>query len=329
MTGALPEETGNLFAMSLMPIGYKRAPYEPTFNMPRGLRDRLCMTEDAEPDTNYHSFYNIDSGKVIESIWDVMRDNDVRWAFEACLALGIKQHNGRTTHGTRAIQLVEKVKNDRPELAYWQISKTDQYEHVLGNKVPQIQHILNWADGEIEWVVSELEKIYDNVNLLIFGDHGQTTVTKHADIPLEYPGFVLGWDYLYLKSSAAIQFWFFNEKIKKVVLDDPILQKHGLFLMKSPSKRQGDLIWTANPGVLVSPCHFHDKNSAPVSMHGYQLNTPSLDSEKGFAILVDGTNKGRLERIQLNDLAQTITDLLNLPTPDHNTGVSMQRRINV
>jgi len=320
MTGALPEVTGNLFAMSLMPIGYKRASYEPTFNIPSGLRDRLCMTEDVTPDTDEGSFG-------IESIWDVMRKNGKTWAFEACLALGIKQHNGRTTHGSRPVQLIEKIKQNNPDFAYWQISETDQYEHVLGSDIEKIQHILNWADGEISWVVGELEKHYDKVNLLVFGDHGQTPVTHHIDLPLEYPGYRLGWDYLYLKSSAAIQFWIFNDKVKKEILNDPLLKNNGRFLMKSPSKRQGDLIWAAKPGYLITPCHFHTKETAPVSMHGYQLHTPSIDTEKGFAILVDGEHKGTLEQIQLNDLAETITTLLNLDTPKESSGVSMQRRI--
>jgi len=326
MTGALPEVTGNLFAMSLMPIGYKRADYEPRFNIPLIIRNRLCMTEDVTPDTDEGAFVNPDTGEVIESIWDVMRKHNKTWVFEACLSLGIRQHNGRTTHGSRAIQLLEKIKNENPDVAYMQISETDQYAHIKGNKPENIKNILNLANGDIEYLYTETSKLYNKVNLLVFGDHGQTTVTEHLDLAFEYPGFVEGWDYMYLKSSAAVQIWIFNERVRKYILNDPKLNSKGKFI-KSPSKRQGDIIWACNEGILITPCHFHPRGDEPVSMHGYQLNNPALDSEKGFAFLLDGKNKGTIKQIWLNDLASTITELIGIPAPKFDTGISIQRRI--
>jgi phosphoglycerol transferase MdoB-like AlkP superfamily enzyme len=182
-----------------------------------------------------------------------------------------------------------------------------------------MRNILTWADGEVKRLYEEVSKLYDNVNLLIFGDHGQTMVKEYVDIPLEYDRYVEGWDYLYLKSSAAIQFWIFNDLVKKHILKDPILKKYGEFI-DSPSKRQGDLIWRANKGILVSPCHFHNKNDAPVSMHGYD---PKLDTEKGFAIVVDGKHKGIIEEASLLDICPTITDLVGIRNTKFNEGKSL------
>jgi len=319
MTGASPSITGNLFAMSLMPIGYKRAYYEPKFNIPKYLRDRLCMTEDNKPDTEYASFYNPDKGISIESIWDVMSTNGVTWTFEACLALGILSYKGKTTHGSRPQQLLSKIKKNHPQFAYIQFSEIDQQAHVRGSNPKYMRNILTWADGEVKRLYEEVSKLYDNVNLLIFGDHGQTMVKEYVDIPLEYDRYVEGWDYLYLKSSAAIQFWIFNDLVKKHILKDPILKKYGEFI-DSPSKRQGDLIWRANKGILVSPCHFHNKNDAPVSMHGYD---PKLDTEKGFAIVVDGKHKGIIEEASLLDICPTITDLVGVRNTKFNEGKSL------
>jgi len=319
MTGANPSTTGNLFAMSLMPIGYKRAYYEPRFNIPKQLRDRLCMTEDTKPDTDYGSFYNPDSGISIESIWDVMKTNDVTWAFEACLALGVVSHKGKTTHGSRPQQLLSKIKKNHPDVAYIQFSEVDQQAHIRGSDPKYMEKILLWADGEVKRLYEEVSKLYDNVNLLIFGDHGQTMVTEYVDIPLEYPHFIEGWDFSYLKSSAAIQFWLFNDKVKNFILNDPVLKKNGKFI-ESPSPRQGDIIWRANEGILVSPCHFHSLAQAPVSMHGYD---PDLDTEKGFAIIIDGKHKGRIEDATLLDICPTITDLIGLRCTRFNEGKSL------
>ena len=318
MTGASPEITGNYFAMSLMPVGYKRAYYEPTFNIPSGLRDRLCMTEDNYPDTEYGSFYNPDTGIHVESIWDVFSVEKVSWAFEACLALGIASHQGRTTHGSRPAQLLTKISRERPQVAYIQFSEIDQQAHYLGSDPEVMKGILLWADGEIKRLHEEISKMYEEVNMVVFGDHGQTMVTKTVDIPLEYPRLRLGWDYLYLKSSAAIQFWLFNNKARKYIREDPILRKYGEFI-DSPSPRQGDMIWRADEGVLVSPCHFHTKAEAPISMHGYD---PNIDTEKGFAI-VTGNGKGFYKEISLLDICPTICDLVGVKYPKFNEGKTL------
>ena len=319
MTGAGPETTGNYFAMSLMPIGYKRAPWEPTFNVPTHLRDRLCMTEDVMPDTDEGAFYNPDTDTVIESIWDVMREEGKTWAFEACLALGIQQHKGKTTHGSRVNQLLSKILQESPDVAYIQFSEIDQQAHLFNHDEGYMKGVLTWADGEVKRLVEEIEKAYDKVNLIIFGDHGQTLVTDRVDIPIEYPGFHEGWDYLFLKSSAAIQFWVFNDLVEDKILNDPILNKYGVFI-PSPSHRQGDLIWRANEGVLLTPCHFHGKWEPTTSMHGYD---PMIDSEKGFAIVVDGEHKGEIEEVSLIDIGPTICDVMGIRYPKFNEGKSL------
>jgi len=322
MTGSPPEVSGNYFAMSLMPPGYKRAYYEPKFNIPPCLRDRLCMSEDQTPDTEKDSFVNLDNGKVIESIWDVMRDKK-KWAFEACLALGIRSYDGITTHGSRQTQLLKKLERG-VDFAYWQISEIDQKAHYLGSDPVQMKKTLLWADGQIKLVVEKARKWYDHVNLLIFGDHGQTNVTKLIDPPLEYPPYTEGWDYAYLKSSAAIQFWVFNKRVEPQIIKDPRLMD-GKFI-DSPSKRQGDLIWAANPGVLVNPCHFHTTKDAPNSMHGYQLATPQLETEMGFALLIDWEHKGQTKIVGLTDICPTITRMLKVRDTKQNMGVPIYER---
>lgn len=322
MTGTTPEVSGNYFAMSLMPPGYKRAYYEPQFNIPPHLRHRLCMTEDQLPDTDQNSFYNPDTKHTLESIWDVMGEEDKTYAFEACLALGIKSHQGVTTHGARQTRLLAKIRQG-VDMAYWQISEIDQQAHVRGSNPEQMMPILKWADAQIKTVVIEARKLYKKVNVLVFGDHGQTNVTKRIDPPMEYPPYMEGWDYLYLKSSAAIQFWIFNDQVEPYILKDPKLQD-GRFV-HSPSKRQGNLIWAAHPGVLVSPCHFHGKKDAPVSMHGYQIATPQQETEMGFAILNAG-KVGKTRIASLTDICPTITTTMGIRNTKHNMGEHIYER---
>lgn len=320
MTGASPDVTDNYFAMAYMPAGYKRPSWEPRFNVPRHVRDRLCMTEDRSPDFEFGSFTNWSNGKVIESFWDVMRNNRMTWAFEACYALGIRSYRGRTTHGTRPIQLADEFKNGH-QLYYIQFSEVDQQLHYLGTGKDVRAGVLRNVDAKVKWLYDEAKKHFKTVDLIAFGDHGMADIEGKIDLPLEYPPYQEGWDYLYLKSSAMIQFWIFNEEVKKHIQNDILLQKYGSFV-RSPSKRQGDLIWLANTGLLISPCHFHDKNDPIKAMHGWN---PHDDSQTGMAIVYKDDNKTQHKWYSktLNDICPTICDSVGIPYPKYNEGVSL------
>lgn len=310
MTGADPKVTGNYFAMSLMPVGYRRADYEPTFNIPMVIRSRLAMTEDLSPDFEPNSFD-------VESIWDVMRKEKKTWAIEACIALGIQSYKGKTTHGNRPIQLVKQIPKNH-DLYYIQYSETDQIIHEVGTSREARQGLLRNIDGSVEWLVSEFKKHFNQLNILVFGDHGMDDIKEYIDLPLEYPPYLIGWDYLYLKSTAAIQFWIFNNRVEKHILNDPLLKKCGKFI-ESPNKAQGDLIWLANYGVALSPCHFHDKNHAPKAMHGWD---EFEDNMKGMAIVCNGKKKGIIEEGNLKDICTTICTLVEMRNPVDCKGVS-------
>lgn len=316
MTGTDPEENGNYFAMSLMPIGYKRAYWEPIFNMPFDIRSRLCMTEDQEIDFEKDAFKNPDTGEVIESFWDVMRKNKKKWAIEACVALGVQQYEGVTTHGSRPIQLMKKIERG-VDFAYIQFSETDQQIHYTGTDREKRKDLMRVVDSKVKWLVDETNKLYKEVNVIVFGDHGMMDVNRHIDLPLEYPPYVEGWDYLALKSSAAVQFWIFNPKVEKHIKNDPKLRE-GTFI-PSPSKRQGDLVWRADPGVLISPCHFHKRWEAPKAMHGYSARIPEMH---GMAIINNGKNKKRVQKGSLKDICSAVCDLMDIPYPKKNKGVS-------
>jgi len=311
MTGAGPEITGNLFAFSLMQPGYKRAYFEPTFNLPAYLRTRLAMTEDVKPDTEPYSFG-------VESIWDKMREAGKSWQFEGCLALGIRSYKGRTTHGAREIFILDGLKEHK-DFYYLQISETDQLAHLYGTRSKIFRNVLFWADRAVERIWKQANKEFDKVSLVVFGDHGMMDVKEKVDLVLDFSPYQENWDYLYLKSSAAVQFWVFNPAVEKEIFKDCQLNEFGKFI-ESPNPAQGDIIWQANPGVLVSPCHFHGREDAPVAMHGY---SPDIDEMRGMAIVVDGRHKGVIEEADLRDICPTICDLVNIDYPLKNEGRSL------
>jgi predicted AlkP superfamily pyrophosphatase or phosphodiesterase len=278
------------------------------------------MTEDQELDFAPGSFKNPDTGETIESIWDVMRKEGKTFAVEACVALGARSYRGITTHGARVNQLLAKIRRG-VDMAYIQFSETDQQMHVRGTSPEARGEIVSWADSQVKLLYDTSKELYQEVDLIVFGDHGMMDVTQHADLPLEYPPFIEGWDYLYLKSSAAIQFWTFNKKVDKYIYHDPKLKQYGSFI-DSPSKRQGDIVWLAKPGLLVSPCHFHPKWDAPKAMHGFN---PHLDEMKGFAIYTHQTKKV-VDKGTLKDICPMICDSMAMDLPKYNEGNTYVKR---
>jgi len=314
MTGANPETTDNYFAFAYRPVGYRRPAHEPKFNVPLLVRTHLVMTEDETADFTPGSFKNWSTGETIESIWDVMRKKKKTFAVEACVGLGIQQYKGKTTHGARPIQLVNKLKQEKPDLAYIQFSETDQEIHYSG--VENRAKTLNYVDAQVEWLHSEAKKLYEDVKLLVFGDHGMDSIKKRVDFPLEYP-YQPGYDYIYLKSSTAIQFWCPETRVRKHIYADPLLNAYGTFI-EPPTERQGDIIWRANYGTLVSPCHFHAANDPIRAMHGWDEQN---DGMRGMAMIY-GVSRGVKANGCLNDICPTICDLVGIPYPKHNKGVS-------
>lgn len=318
MTGAGPEVTDNYFAMALMPQDYARAYYEPRFNVPPVIRDRLAMTEDQALDDGPGSFHNWTTGEDIESIYDVFREAGKTWHVEACQALGVRSKRGVTTHGARAVRLIDAIKK-QCDYYYWQISETDQRLHYRGTTKGVRAPILRKADGDIRMVVEQFRKHFSKVNLIIGGDHGMSDVQRRVHIDLDYPGFRLGWDYLYLKSSAAIQFWVFNPRVAPMILADNRLLANGEF-MKAPTTRQGHILWRAYKGTLVSPCHFHPANDPIRAMHGWD----PLDPEQmGMTIVIDGEHTGVKEQGDLRDWCPTICDVVGVRHTRYNQGSSL------
>lgn len=318
MTGATADITDNYFAMALTPIGYERPYYEPQFNVPDIIRNRLAMTEDAKLDDAAGSFVNYTTREVIESIYDVMREAGKTWHIEACQALGVLSKRGRTTHGSRVVQMINAIPKER-DYYYWQISETDQQLHYRGTGKEVRRAVLRKADADIKTVVERFRGYYDKVNLIIGGDHGMSDVVEKIDIDLDYPEFKLGWDYLYLKSSAAIQFWVFNPAVAEKIGRDRLLLEYGEFILP-PTRRQGDIIWRARKGTLVSPCHFHGANDPVKAMHGWDPRDPE---QMGMVIVVDGEHTGLVNEVSLLDWCPTICKLVGIRNPVYNKGVSI------
>jgi len=111
------------------------------------------------------------------------------------------------------------------------------------------------------------------------------------------------------------------------VVQSPILHAKGQFIDEKiakehmipfPDRRYGDVIWWANPGVLLFPDYFHDTHTHNKGMHGYD---PNCEDMKGFFLAFGpGISPMLLEQVNLIDVCPSICKAVGVPAPRNNKG---------
>jgi predicted AlkP superfamily pyrophosphatase or phosphodiesterase len=174
----------------------------------------------------------------------------------------------------------------------------DKIGHEFGPESNEMNKSLINEDNYVREILSKFDIKEDN--FLIFSDHGMINVKETCDLKSILPEFNKG--YIYFLDSTMARFWFFNEQIKKQVLDLLKNSKEGHLLTKEEKSKYnlnfknnfyGDEIFLMNPGILILPNFFQDK---PVKgAHGYDI---SDKNEKTVFI----TNIKSKDKLQIKDL---------------------------
>ena len=124
--------------------------------------------------------------------------------------------------------------------------------------------------------LEEAQKRYDEVRVLVFGDHGMADVTSVHDLltPLAALGARMPRDMLYFIDSTMARFWFFRdgwrEKVLEVlaacgaghILDDEECRRLGVFF---DDRRYGEIVYLADPGKTLAPSFMGV--TSPKAMH--------------------------------------------------------------
>ena len=153
--------------------------------------------------------------------------------------------------------------------------------------------VMNSIRPYLQDVDTQLKRIYDyassrGYSFAVMGDHGMVPVTRRIDVKslIKILRLKLGKDYEVFYDSTMVRFWFYNTKaeIKVRELLNERLYSTGFIVDQSNYNKYripldvysttgkpvyGDLVWCANPGVLVSPDYFHSSKESENGMHGY------------------------------------------------------------
>ncbi len=192
------------------------------------------------------------------------------------------------------------------------------------------------ALGEIDRKIRELHQAlqdnYEEVNLLVLGDHGMAPVRRRVNVlkDLKQENLKPGRDYVVFMDSTFAKIWFQNDTARRRITKILEAADYGTILGQEERKalridfqhrRYGDLMFAAKPGVLFWPDYFHVRERAIKGMHGYVDKREETES----ALLLHGpgaTGRDVGTRV-LVDVFPTLCDLVGLPGNSVNEGVSL------
>jgi hypothetical protein len=165
----------------------------------------------------------------------------------------------------------------------------DSWGHRLGASAEALGDRIDALAQFIDGAWSDAVERDGDVELLLFSDHGMTTVRSTFDLFERLSSFKLGADYLVFMDSTMARFWFPDESRRRTVLDalDGIpgrllddRQKRELGI-DFDDDRYGDEVVVADEGVVFHPNYFagpflHWARKYPeLAMHGYLPDAPS------------------------------------------------------
>lgn len=171
--------------------------------------------------------------------------------------------------------LVEKITADI-KFIYLQIFELDKICHLKGINHIECLQTVKMIDKELERIYALLEKKYDKLDVVIFGDHGFVNVQKNIDIIdiLERKNIEWGKQGIYFVDSTVVRFWNMKKDLFSIVkgIADNIsgANMYTWEELQYMDNRFGDYYIQLPIGAIFHPSFFVQKEmNPPKGMHGY------------------------------------------------------------
>jgi hypothetical protein len=300
LTGALPVEHGHWFL-------YRRSRGSSPFReaalvarLPGRVRDswrvrtRLQEYWRKKADIKgYFSLYNVPM-RVLPDLEPVeVRDTWAPGAFPGTPSLvdelvrreeSFHLSDWRVPDAEKLARAARAVEAEAPRTVLLYLTEIDAVQHRVGPESPELDRALGVLAAGLEDLVARMER-RGPVGISLFSDHGMTPVRDHRDLlgALDAAGLRRGRDYEGFFDSTVARFWEIGDPaaLRRVldglewgtVLDPETLHRWGVDF---PDRAYGDLIFLADPGVLILPS---DMGAEPITaMHGYTPEHPTSDA---------------------------------------------------
>lgn len=199
----------------------------------------------------------------------------------------------------------------------------DKVGHSCGPNSNELLNALRIVDAKLEYVLRSFLDEFHDANIIILGDHGMLPV-KHklnvqkiltkikSESKLNFPN-----ECFWFLDSTLCRVWTHSSDRKmliKALKEDRQLMSFGRLtgyedIGIANGRAYGDIIWSADPGVIVFPDYFRYEDDEPVKgMHGYNIDEPQ---HNGMCIITNSkTNKHPrlIAKSRLHELCQMISE---------------------
>jgi len=256
------------------------------------------------------------------TFFDALGDNNIKYAsIDASEFAWWLFFSSSVKVRQRLVKALDEVEQDTG-LIFVSISNLDIFAHRKGLKSPLFWEELTNMDSTIKLVVDEMEqKFSDELDVMIFSDHGMEDTTHFVDLKELRQDEGLGRDYLVFFDSTIIQVWYLNQAKKQELRSRIESLSYGHFLSQQEKKElglnfddngYGDDIFLLDAGYSIFP-NFYSWLK-PYAMHAYH---PDIDSQRGiFMLWGEGIDVHKEGPVLLVDIAPTILDILGVePLP--------------
>jgi hypothetical protein len=225
-------------------------------------------------------FPPVTRGNEIKDIFFLCNENNIPWIFH-----GSPQHRVTVDEG---VSRINSLLSPPVGFAFWHICDLDSVGHRFGPESSEVKKVMKKVEEKIAEVGALLKRRFENLNIVIMGDHGMAQVKTHIDIisHLQSCGINGKSAPLYFIDSTMARFWFSEqsqyELVKNALKDlsgGRILAQEDIdhYHLNYKHNRFGELIYLAKPGVLFSPNYFQGR-SLVKGMHGYAPECPEQQS---------------------------------------------------
>lgn len=199
----------------------------------------------------------------------------------------------------------------RPEhrFVFIHLPDLDAYGHKFGPGSVELQRVLLETDSLCERLVEHASEVYRDPVIVLAGDHGMLPVVRTVDVesPLSATGLRWGHDIAYFIDSTMVRCWTTTAAARARAIDALGTAGGGHVLTAAEERRfelfgidrrNGEIVFLADPGVLFSPSYFDWTGThPPAGMHGY---APDAADNRGALIV---SRPARRERGSLGVVA--------------------------
>lgn len=288
------------------------------YRIPPKTLTKLGLTEDGEKQLIPH-----------REIFQVLDEKGMTYTLDGFTSLSDLGRRSNLTISELAAREIQKGTDFIPLY----IGETDSIGHRFGSDIESIKPTLKSVDN----ILKEIYQLaaQSGYSFCVMGDHGMVPITKKLDVMglVQKAKCKLHKDYEVFYDSTMVRFWFYNEETKKCIYNHfkENLSGHGFLVDKNNCANYripldvlsedgkpiyGDLVWCANPGVLVSPDYFHSAQASENGMHGY-IEVVEGHGTGLFVKMYHGITTLTVEKVPSSQVCGELCKSLGIETPNN------------